>query len=375
MLLLGALQACAGDRVRDTGPTDATVVTDPPPPPPEPEACAVAGAICTIAGNGQRGYIGDGPATSVMLYFPTAIAFDPEGLPLVVDYNNYRVRRIRDGQLEPAIGNGVHAYALAGAPALDCPLENPIDLAVAPDGSMYIVEQHASRVLKLDTDGIVRDFAGTMGVAGDEGDGGPALTALFSDYVTGLAVAPDGSVYIADPVHHDVRVVLPEGSIATVAGLDAGYVDGTFAEARFNSPQHIRWHGDAIYVADQYNHAIRRIDLLTSTVTTVAGTGVVGFSGDGGPATAAMLNAPNGLDIAPDGTLYIADSSNHRIRRVGLDGIITTIAGRGEAALDGDGGPATLAAMNWPTHVTVGPDGLLYVADTLNSVVRTVVPP
>lgn len=336
-------------------------------------ACDEPGAICTIAGQGGKlGLNGDGlAATATWLYFPSALDWTPDGALLIDDFNNMRVRELRDGLLTTVIGNGVHGWATPGAPATASELENPVDLAVAPDGAVYVAELHTSRILRVGDDGLIALFAGT-GDEGFSGDGAPATSATFSG-ASGLAVAPDGRLFISDTDNHCVRVVELDGTVRSVAGDGmAGADDGT--AARFHHPQRLVVDGDRLLVADADNHRVRAIDLLTGAVTTVAGTGVAGFSGDGGPATAAQLNQPYGVTTGPDGQIYVAEYGNHRVRRVDADGVLTTVAGTGEATFSGDGGPAADAALNGPADVLTGPDGALYIADMLNGVVRRVAP-
>jgi streptogramin lyase len=192
-----------------------------------------------------------------------------------------------------------------------------------------------------------------------------------------MAADAAGNVYVADTENNRIRRIDTLGVITTIGGTgSAGYSGdgGPATAARFSSP-----HGVAsdpagnVYVADPPNQRIRRIDATTGIVTTVAGTGASGFSGDGGPATAARLNYPKGTEIAPDGSLYIADNNNHRVRRVDLGtGTITTVAGTGSAGLSGDGGPATAAQLNEPRNIAFDAAGRLYIVDQNNGRIRRV---
>jgi sugar lactone lactonase YvrE len=186
-----------------------------------------------------------------------------------------------------------------------------------------------------------------------------------------------GNVYIADTYNNRIRRVDTHGVITTIGGTgSAGYSGdgGPATNARFNNPHGIA--SDAagnVYVADPPNQRIRRIDAATGIVTTVAGSGSGGFGGDGGPATAARLNYPKGTEIAPDGSLYIADNNNHRVRRVDLNtGIITTVAGTGAAGFSGDGGPATAARLDEPRNIAFDSAGRLYIVDQNNGRIRRV---
>jgi hypothetical protein len=204
-----------------------------------------------------------------------------------------------------------------GGPATQSPMDPPIGLAFGPDGSLYITDVNYSRIRRVDRQGIISTYAG-IASAGFSGDGGPANLARLNA-PRGVAVAADGSLYIADTNNHRIRRVAQDGLISTVAG-----------------------------------------------------TGLVGFSGDGGPATLAQLNFPHGLAMGPDGSLYIADKQNHRIRRIEPGGMITTVAGNGVGGFDGHGIPATQTRLRAPEAVAVRPDGAVYIADTDNHFVRLV---
>lgn len=342
-------------------------------------ASVASGHICTLAGTGERGWSADGgPAWDSTLFLPTDVALDSDGQPLIVDYNNMRVLRLEtEGTLQTVIGVGVHAYATDGIDPLETPLENPVSLEVGSDGAWYVTEQHGARVLRV-ADGWLDVYAGSPDDPGAEdwtGDGGPAREARMSQSV-GLAIADDDTLFIADTGNRCVRLVTPDGTMQALAGSgEDALVDGVGDAASLSMPQHMAWHDGFVYVADTGNHAVRRIEVETGEVLTVAGTGAPGFSGDGGPAAAAQLDTPQGVGVDADGRVYIADSENHVIRRVETDGTITTWAGTpGVPGYDGDGGPADAALLQWPLNVRVGPDGTVYIADTLNSVIREVAP-
>ncbi|MEW6472985.1 MAG: DNRLRE domain-containing protein [Actinomycetota bacterium] len=224
------------------------------------------------------------------------------------------------------------------------------------------------------TVGTIHTLAGVS--AGFGGDGGPATSAWLRLPRT-MAADAAGNVYIVDSYNHRVRRVDTNGIITTIGGTGwAGYSGdgGPAVDARFDTP-----HGIAadtagnVYVADPPNQRIRRIDAATGIVTTVAGTGSTGSGGDGGPATAAQLRYPKGVEIGPDGNLYIADNNNHRVRRVDLSaGVITTVAGTGSRGFSGDGGPATAARLDEPRNIAFDPQGRLYIVDQNNRRIRRV---
>ena len=368
LLALLMLGACTGSK-DDGGSTPSTQELD----------CTSPGNLCTFAGTGDRGWGEDGgPADETTLFLPTDLAFDVDDQPIIVDYNNMRVLKVDpDGTTRTVAGMGVHAYASNEVDALQTPLENAIAIAMGPDGEMYLNEQHGARILRV-VDGWLDVYAGSAtdpGIAGWSGDEGPALDAELSQFV-GLTSAPDGTLFIADTGNNRIRKVTPDGIIHAVAGNgEAALVDGVGEQASFHGPQHMAWQDDQLFVADTINHALRKIDLLTGEVTTVAGDGTSGFSGDGGPASAARFDTPQGVGVDAEGRLYVADSENHVVRRIDTDGTISSWAGvPGTFGYEGDGGPAEEGLLQWPTNVRVGPDGTIYIADTLNSVIRMVAP-
>jgi YD repeat-containing protein len=261
---------------------------------------------------------------------------------------------------------------------------------VAPDGSLYLADEGIGRIRRVGPDGIIATVAGGNGQlcassTAPCGDGGPATQAQLSALFGGLAVAPDGSLYIADVSLYRIRRVGPDGIITTVAGN--GQVcappttapcgdDGPATQASFSLLRGIAVAPDgSLYLADEGNHRIRRVG-PDGIIITVAGTGIGGFNPDhdGGLATQAWLNEPFDVVIAPDGSFYIADFGNHRIRRVGPDGIISTVAGTADPNPGGDGGPATQVQVSDPFSVAVAPDGSFYIADFMDHRIRRVGP-
>jgi hypothetical protein len=347
-----------------------------------PAACEPRpGHICRVAGNGERAFNGDGRAAAdTAFYLASAVRLGPDGRAYVMDFNNMRLRVVGDdGTVATVAGNGLHYFASTGVPATESPMENPIDFAFAPDGTLVLVSLHDPRVFTIEADGILRAVAGS-GEVGDVGDGGPAINARFVE-VHGVAVGADGAIYVADGGAHRVRVVRPEGTIDAFAGTgEPGHAGdgGPATEASLQRPSALTLGPDgALYIADTGNAVVRRVG-ADGVITTVAGNGERGYAGDGGPATGARLRTPEGVAVAADGTLYIADWNDHRIRRVGADGTITTIAGGGAPGITGDGGPGLDATLAGPArlslHRVTGPDGAaldaLYIADQINSCAR-----
>ncbi|MBA7695691.1 Virginiamycin B lyase [subsurface metagenome] len=288
--------------------------------------------------------------------------YDPVGRILHLGDGSRRSVQNIDNVIETVAGGRAGGYSGDGGPASEAKLHYPYDVAVAPDGSLYIADTNNFCVRRVGPDGIITTVAGT-GEQGYSGDGGPATEATF-DRPYGIAVAPDGSLYIADKYNYCIRRVGTDGFITTVAGTGLrGYSGdgGPATEARMMSPHGIDVSPDgSLYIADVGNHRIRRVG-PDGIITTVAGNGYIGYGGDGGPATEASFEQAVDVALAPDGSLYIADRMDNRIRRVGPNGIITTIAGTGVRGYSGDGVPATKANLDDPRGVVVAPDGSLYI--------------
>ena len=346
----------------------------------EPCTDGAAGTVCRVAGIGESAFNGDGLAAErTSFYMPSQVRRGPDGLLYVMDFNNMRLRRIEaDGTVSTVAGAGIHELAVIGLPANQTSLENPIDFDFLADGRILIASSHDPRVLLIDHDGTLQVFAGNRlpGDIGNEGDGGPALAARFVE-VAGLVVAPDGAVYVADRAANRVRVIR-DGIVTTFAGTGVpgfGGDGGTAARAHLDEPSAlvIDAAGD-VFISDTGNCAIRKVS-PAGAISTIAGVAYQGFSGDGGPANAAALAHPQGLAVAADGTMFISDRYNSRIRRVGTDGVISTIAGTGAKGLDGDGGPALEAEFGYLGAIQLDQDGGLLVADQTNSVVRKIVGP
>jgi len=342
---------------------------------PTPAACSNAGVICTIAGTGLSQFDGDGrPALQTSFYYPFEIAFDTSDRPLILDFNNLRVRRLNsDGTIQTIMGQDFEGAPVDGALASDTSLHHASDIEMDAGGNLYVAGDHVAYVFRVGTDNRVRILAGN-GDAGYTGDGGPATAA---ELTTPFGVLPtdDGGFYVADVDAQVIRYVTPDGVISTVAGNGSrGYSGdgGQATSAELNSPTRMRLDaGGNLYFCDTNNHAVRRVD-KSGIITTVAGTGTLGYSGDNGPATAARLNTPYDLRFAPNGDLYVADTGNNVIRRIDHSGVVTTVVGIGIGGFAGDGTEARLARLNHPSGINFDSDGSLWIADTFNERVRRV---
>jgi len=382
LVVVVALPACGTDR-------------------PGTPSCSGPGTICNFAGNGDPAFTGEGePALATSLYWPVDLEVAPDGRAYILDWQNHRVRRVdADGRVrtvlgtqgigdgpDPGTGSETAAPGVAGT---SINLNHPTDVQLTPDGGALLVAAwHNHKIRKVDlTDGLGLIACGRG--PGFAGDGGPEATALLNQ-PKGIALAPSGDLYILDARNLRVRRVRAQsGVIETVAGsgMRGAAGDGgdplaaAFAfQVDSDNPEPggaIALDGEErIYLADTENHRVRRVDLARGIVETVAGTGAAGGAGDGGPATEAELSHPRDVEIAPDGRLFIADTENHRVRVVDPStGVIETVAGTGEPGMDGDGGPARAAMLRRPFGIALDAGGDLYIADTLNNVVRKVVAP
>ena len=333
------------------------------------------GIITTVAGTGQEGYSGDGgPASKARINGPLGVAVDVSGNLYIADADNHRVRRVdARGTITTVAGTGRSSYGGDGGPAARAHLSTPVGLAFDGVGNLYIADHHDHRIRRVDNRGTITTVAGT-GEKGYGGDGSRAVEAQL-DGPLGIAIDVAGNLYISDNYNHRIRRVDTAGTITTVAGDgrgDFGGDGGPAVKAHVSYPNDVALDGAGnLYIADRWNHRIRRVD-ATGTITSIAGIGSSSYGGDGGPAVEAHLHEPEDVALDEAGNLYIADSGNHRIRRVDSEGIITTVAGTGTSGYSGDGGPAVEAQLYTPRGVAVDGAGNLYIADYLNGRIRRV---
>jgi len=314
----------------------------------------------------------------------SGLAIGPDGTIYFSETNMYRVRKLDpSGTVSTVAGTGVIGFSGDGGPATAARLNAPDGLALGPDGSLYIADTDNFRIRRVDPSGIITTFAG--GGATYPGDGLPATQAQLPN-PRAVAIGPDGSLYIADSAAHRIRRVAADGIMTTVAGtggLGFSGNGGLATNAQLNFPQGVAVASDGtLYIADTGNLMVRRVN-TAGIITAFAGNQTAGPPGDGGLAINAVLSTPIGLAVNSDGGVYISDFNNfsptvatgQRVRRVGPEGIITTVAGTGVAGIVGDGGPATAAQLNLPKGLAMSPDGSLYIADFGNSRVRRVALP
>ena len=334
--------------------------------------------ITAFAGYGVAGFSGDGgQATTARINQPRDTDLGPDGSLYITDTYNHRIRRVApDGTITTVVGTGNSGYNGDGQQATAATIYWPHDVLVDDSGVLFIADSANHRVRRVGLDGVISTIAG-IGRSGFGGDGGPATSARLKN-PKGLALFED-TLYIADGGNNRIRAVdLATGIITTVAGTgESGFGGdgGPATAAKLDYPQRIDVDPlGRIYVADARNHRIRRFT-PGGSITTIAGTGVASYGGDGGQATAADLRFPRGVGVVGTEAIYIADSNNHRIRMVDLaTGIITTVAGTGRSGYGGDDGPAGAARLTNPRGVTIDAQGNLYVADTFNSAVRLITP-
>ena len=340
--------------------------------------------IYSVAGNGSAGYQGDGGlATVAGLNSPSGTAFDHAGNLYIADTYNNRVRKITAGTgiITTVAGTGIAGYSGNGTSAINAQLNWPVALAFDSANNLYIADSYNYAVRRVDAvTGIITNYAGN-GTLGYSGDTALAASAQLSN-VEGIAFDAANNLFIADSGNNAVRKVNASTAIiSTVAGNGtAGYSgdSGPAASALLNNPEGLAVDSAGnVYIADINNNAVRAINAITLSISTVAGdgTGAGGYVGDGGPATSAQLFGPMSVALDSSGNLYIADNQNSVIREVASSNqAISTVAGNGSfcTPLSGDGGPATSAGFCNPTGVSVDSGGNLYIADSLAQRIREV---
>ncbi|MGZ4088229.1 MAG: NHL domain-containing protein, partial [Bacteroidia bacterium] len=341
---------------------------------------ASTGKISTICGNGTLGFAGDfGQATAALLNVPAGICTDAAGNIFIGDNGNNRVRMITasSGVITTFAGATQGGYSGDGTSASLSELNDPQAVAIDTAGNIYIAEWKNNCIRKITkSTGFISTVAGN-GTGGFSGDGGPAtLAQLYSP--TGVAVDKAGNIYISDDNNYRIRkVTKATGIISTIAGTGSGGMGGDggpAVSAQVKDPYGMCLDtAGNLYFADNGNHAVRKISKATGNITTVAGNGTSGYSGNGGAATLATLNQPTSVFVDGSNNVFIADAGNHVIRKInGSTGLISTFAGTGLSGISGDSLPATSAKMNRPTGVCADAAGNVYISDANASVIRIV---
>jgi NHL repeat len=338
---------------------------------------AAAPTITTVAGTGVDGRSGDGgPASAAAIGHPRGLALAPGGGYVFAEPFNETVRRVwPDGTITTIAGTGAAGFAGDGGPAAQAELNQPHGVAFTPSGGLLVADTLNNRIRLISLDGTISTAAGT-GTAGFLGDGGPATGAEI-DAPRGVTALPDGGFLIPDTDNQRIRRVSPDGQITTLAGNGTrGFAGdgGPAGSAELASPFGVVPTSDGgMLIADTGNDRVRRVS-PGGTITTVAGDGRRGYGGDGGPATSASLDSPHNLAVLPDGGFLVADAGNNRVRRVLPNGTITTVAGNGTQGFSGDGGPPREAELNLPKALLVLADSSGFLlADAQNNRIRLVI--
>ncbi len=335
------------------------------------------GLIQTVAGDGYIGAVGDrGSATAARLLRPAAVALDQAGNLYIADTGTQRVRkRTASGLIETVTGTGLAGYSGEDVPASGAPVDSPVGLVVDQQGRVIFAETGNHRIRQISADGRIATLAGTGRAGGGLEDKPGPETPLREP--RGICTDSAGTLFLVDTSNHRILSVGPYARTVLVAGTgtpgdggDGGPADG----AHLHQPTACAVDAAGnLLIADTLNHRIRKVT-PAGTITTVAGTGVAGMSGDDGPALLARLSLPGGIAVDKTGSIYISDTGNHRLRQVTSDGVIHSIAGGDSAGFAGDGGPASAALLNSPGGLEVDASGNVYFADTNNNRVRRLTP-
>jgi sugar lactone lactonase YvrE len=329
--------------------------------------------IYNFAGTGVGGYNGDGAISSEQqLYYPAGLVFDGSGNLLIADGNNQRVRKVSPTMVISTFAGG--GGGSDGGPADQASFSTPSGIAFDAAGNCYISDVNAHTVRMVNNSGIISTVAGQNGIFGYSGDGAAATLAKLA-LPQGIATDAAGNLYIADTDNHVIRKVNTSGIISTFAGtgVSGSTGDGGNATAaKLYRPTGVVVDGSGnVFIADSYNNKIRKVN-TSGVISTFAGTGASGNSGDGFAAISAKLTIPYNVAFDATGNLYFTDSYNNKVRKVNLAGVISTVAGTGLSGYSGDSGPALNAELFYPKGIVLDAAGNLYISDSFNHRIREV---
>jgi len=336
--------------------------------------------INTAAGTGGEENNGDaGAARAMNIGLPFGVEIGPDGALYITECLHHRVRRLdrKTGELTTVAGNGQKGWSGDGGPANAARLDEPYEVRFDKTGNMYFVEMQNHIVRRVDAKtGRISTIAGT-GRAGFGGDGGPATEARFK-VPHSITLDDDGFLYVADIGNHRIRRIdLDAGTIETIAGTGEVRFPADGAKAKGSplpGPRALAIGGRTLWIVLREGHSVWKCDLDEKTLHHVAGTGKAGYSGDGGPAIKATFKGPKGLALGPTGNLFVVDSENEVIRRIDLaTHVVSTVAGSGRTrSYGGDGGDPLKAKFSQPHGICLADDGTIYIGDTRNHRVRAV---
>ncbi len=319
---------------------------------------ALDGTVSSFAGTGEPGS-SDGTGTIARIDGPTGLGFGDSGVIFVIEKNKHRILKVATNGTATVFAGSSEQGFLDGAGSA-AKFSTPSGLAIDGSGNVYVADSGNHRIRKVTPDGTVSTLAGAGAAGYLDGQG---TGAVFS-YPVGIAVDATGRIYVADNDNHRIRVIAADGTVTTLAGSGQGYVDAVGAGAQFNYPNAVAVDAaGVVYIADNSNHRIRKV-LPDGTVSTVAGSGQ-GFAD--GPAASAKFDYPNGVAVDASGRIYVSDNSNHRIRMIARDGTVTTLAGSDAGLADG---MSASAKLRYPGGVALDAAGHIYISDTSNGALR-----
>lgn len=312
--------------------------------------------VSTLAGQYNQGYV-DGIGTQAQFRYPGGITIGNDDTIYVADCYNNCIRKISvDGTVTTLAGSTI--AGLTNGIGLNAKFNFPTDVAVSNDGTVFVVDQGNHCVRKITTNGLVSTYAGSSQGFQD----GNAIDAQFNTPV-GLVITIDGTIYIGDQLNHRIRKITPDGIVSTFAGSTSGLSDGNIINAKFNRPSFIAIDpNNNLIVSDTFNQRVRKIS--NGNVSTIAGSTIGFYDGNSNDA---QFNQPSGIAISDDGTIFISDTFNNRIRKITSSGIVSTVAGSNSGFQDG---PTSTATFTYPTDLTIGSDGIIYISDYLNHSIR-----